>query len=106
MTWLQDDRHSHEAIKLRDFKVLLINFSLNCSYAQAPCKCMSDFVVFFLVLVQAVPSVKWHRKGDYLCTVTPADMLFHCIVIVFVVFSFVIELCFERNGLFNLQNLK
>lgn len=40
VSWLQDDRHKHEAIRLRHFKT--------------------------------VTSVEWHRKGDYLSTVTPA----------------------------------
>ncbi|KAF8019302.1 hypothetical protein BT93_G0090 [Corymbia citriodora subsp. variegata] len=40
VSWLQDDKHKHEAIRLRHFKT--------------------------------VTSVEWHRKGDYLSTVTPA----------------------------------
>ncbi|XP_056173366.1 ribosome biogenesis protein BOP1 homolog isoform X2 [Syzygium oleosum] len=40
VSWLQDDRCKHEAIRLRHFKT--------------------------------VTSVEWHRKGDYLSTVTPA----------------------------------
>ncbi|KAI6696390.1 hypothetical protein NL676_016509 [Syzygium grande] len=43
VSWLQDDRRKHEAIRLRHFKT--------------------------------VTSVEWHRKGDYLSTVTPVDIL-------------------------------
>ncbi|KAI6705818.1 hypothetical protein NL676_008780 [Syzygium grande] len=43
VSWLQDDRHKHEAIRLRHFKT--------------------------------VTSVEWHRKGDYLSTMMPADIL-------------------------------
>lgn len=35
-----------------------------------------NIIACFVWLLQTVSSVEWHRKGDYLSTVMPADILF------------------------------
>jgi hypothetical protein len=37
-----------------------------------------NIIACFVCLLQTVSSVEWHRKGDYLSTVMPADIL--CLV--------------------------
>lgn len=34
-----------------------------------------NIIACFVWLLQTVSSVEWHRKGDYLSTVMPADIL-------------------------------
>lgn len=49
---------------------------------------MKNIIVLFVMLLQTVSSVEWHRKGDYFSTVMPADILFPVLLITYYYFLY------------------
>lgn len=76
VSWLQDDKH--EGIRLKHFKVFLQSTSMSVhlflKLSGGIEFSWEEFNCLHLEPLQTVSSVEWHRKGDYLSTVMPADI--------------------------------